>query len=49
MKKNTIPKKLQLTKIKIANLRQSNKKGAICLTSLDQTTCPGCHLTADCA
>jgi hypothetical protein len=49
MKKNTIPKKLQLAKIKIANLSQTNQKRAICLTSLDQTTCPGCHLTADCA
>ncbi|WP_177189425.1 hypothetical protein [Chitinophaga sp. YR573] len=49
MKKNAIPKKLQLVKIKIASLSQLKQKGAICLTSLEQTTCPGCHLTADCA
>jgi hypothetical protein len=43
MKKNTTPKKLQLVKIKIASLSQSKKKGDICLTSLEQTTCPNCH------
>jgi len=50
MKKNTTPKKLQLVKIKIASLRQSKpkQKGAICLTSLDETTCAGCHFTTTC-
>lgn len=48
MKKNTNPKKLELKKIKIANLSQSNRKKIICLTSLEQTTCPNCHLTIDC-
>jgi hypothetical protein len=49
MKKNTIPKKLQLVKIKIARLNPAKKKEDICITSLEQTTCPNCHLTADCA
>jgi len=44
MKKKTAPKKLQLVKIKIANLSQPKPKGDVCLTSLDQTTCPNCHL-----
>jgi hypothetical protein len=43
MKKNTIPKKLQLVKVKIASLSQTKKKGIICITSLDQTTCPFCN------
>ncbi|SDF59728.1 hypothetical protein [Chitinophaga filiformis] len=43
MKKKTTPKKLQLVKIKIANLSQPRPKGDVCLTSLEQTTCPNCH------
>jgi len=50
MKKNTVPKKLELVKINIANLSTPEKKGGVCLTSLAQTTCPHCHiiLTEDC-
>ncbi|WP_188316248.1 class I lanthipeptide [Chitinophaga agrisoli] len=46
MKKATNPKKLQLSKIKIANLSKSKqaalKGGGICLTSYDETSCPTC-------
>jgi hypothetical protein len=49
MKKNTVPKKLQLVKISIVNLSTPEQKGGVCLTSLAQTTCPNCHkLTIDC-
>lgn len=48
MKKNKMPKKLQLVKINIANLSTPKQKGDICLTSLADTTCPGCHITNDC-
>ncbi len=43
MKKELASKKLQLTKIKVANL--SAPKGKVCITSADQTTCPSCKLT----
>ncbi|WP_188316247.1 class I lanthipeptide [Chitinophaga agrisoli] len=46
MKKFTHPKKLQLSKIKIASLskswQQALKGAGVCLTSLAQTTCPNC-------
>ncbi len=46
MKKITSPKKLQLSKIKIASLSKSKqaalKGGGICLTSYDETSCPTC-------
>jgi len=48
MKQHTNPKKLQLTKIKVANLTAPKQQNKICLTSADQTTCPGCKLTIDC-
>ncbi len=49
MKQNSTPKKLQLTKITVATLSTPKEKGKICLTSADQTTCPGgCKLTIDC-
>lgn len=49
MKQSTTPKKLQLTKIKVANLSTTKQKNKICVTSADQTTCPaGCKLTNDC-
>lgn len=49
MKKNTFPKKLQLAKVKIADLNATQpKKAFVCLTSYDQTTCPGCIRTIDC-
>ncbi|WP_159455990.1 hypothetical protein [Chitinophaga eiseniae] len=49
MKKNTFPKKLQLAKVKISALNVTPpKQGFICLTSFDQTTCPGCRRTIDC-
>lgn len=44
MKQNRTPKKLQLAKVKIANLNLPKEKGAVCLTSLAQTTCPHCNL-----
>ncbi|MBC9913500.1 class I lanthipeptide [Chitinophaga varians] len=47
MKKNTFPKKLQLAKVQIAALNVTPKQGFICLTSFDQTTCPGCRRTVD--
>ncbi|MBV8255854.1 MAG: hypothetical protein JO154_24885 [Chitinophaga sp.] len=48
MKQSTAPKKLQLTKIKVASLSAPKEKGKVCLTSWDQTTCPGCRLTTIC-
>lgn len=44
MKQNRKPKKLQLAKVKIVNLNPPKEKGAVCLTSLEQTTCPHCIL-----
>jgi hypothetical protein len=41
--KSTKQKKLQLGKIKIADLNKANqakRKGDICLTSIDDTSCP---------
>jgi hypothetical protein len=43
-KKSATPKKLQLGKIKVANLSKSKSKELICITSLDQTTCPHCNV-----
>lgn len=49
MKQSATPKKLQLTKVKVANLTAPKQKNKVCLTSADQTTCPGgCKLTIDC-
>ncbi|MFB6455280.1 hypothetical protein ACE38W_08430 [Chitinophaga sp. Hz27] len=45
MKQQESKKKLQLTKIKVANLNMPKQKGQVCMTSVDATTCPGCRLT----
>lgn len=50
MKKNTFPKKLQLAKVKIADLNaiQPKQKNFICETSYAETTCRGCVETILC-
>ncbi|RAJ74964.1 hypothetical protein CLV59_11010 [Chitinophaga dinghuensis] len=48
MKQNNAPKKLQLTKIKVANLTATKGTGKICVTSIANTSCPGCRETLVC-
>gem|GEM_PF-1319669 len=48
MKQNIAPKKLQLTKIKVANLSIPREKGKVCMTSIDATTCPTCKVSLTC-
>ncbi|RAJ74965.1 hypothetical protein CLV59_11011 [Chitinophaga dinghuensis] len=45
MKQDVTSKKLQLTKIKVANLSIPREKGKVCMTSADATTCPSCKIT----
>ncbi|NML36942.1 hypothetical protein HHL17_07000 [Chitinophaga sp. G-6-1-13] len=50
MKKKIAPKKLQLAKVKIAELtiNQAKQKEFICQTSFAETTCRGCVETILC-
>jgi len=48
MKKIPAPKKLQLGKIKVANLSAPKAAGKICVTSIANTSCPGCRDTLIC-
>ncbi|MBV8255855.1 MAG: hypothetical protein JO154_24890 [Chitinophaga sp.] len=48
MRQTTGLKKLQLTKIKVANLSAPREKGKVCLTSINATSCPTCWETRTC-
>ncbi|MBC9930899.1 hypothetical protein [Chitinophaga qingshengii] len=48
MKKETSPKKLNLAKVKIADLNVTQPKMFICATSFAETTCRGCRETLIC-